>query len=302
MFRAKADTLALKSAPGLWAADRILRPIVWSMMKITNFVVRMAGKQDKEKRQKAMREELRLLARMGEKEGILKKEQLHMIDKVLELENITLEKVMTPLVDVVAVSKTATVEEFYKKVAESGFSRIPVYDERIDDMIGVANVLDVLYAKPTPASISAYINRDIQHEPESKRVYSLLRELKRSRKTMVFVVDEYGGVVGLVTVEDLIEEILGDIRDEKDRDEHEIIHQISEKIIECDGKTEIQLLNNVYGMSIPSGDYITIAGYITTLLERIPSTGEVVETSELRIVVLHADQKSIRRVRIQIKP
>ena len=158
-----------------------------------------------------------------------------------------------------------------------------------------------LYAHPPPATISAYVRRDVQHEPESKRVYSLLRELKRSRKAMVFVVDEYGGAVGLVTIEDLIEEILGDIRDEKDRDEYENIHQISEKIIECDGKTEIQMLNNIYSMSIPSGEYITIAGYIISLLERIPKPGEVLETSDFRIVVLDADPRSIRRVRIQIK-
>ena len=163
------------------------------------------------------------------------------------------------------------------------------------------NILDVLYAQPTPATITDYVNREVPHQPESKRAYSLLREFKSSRQAMVFVVDEYGGAVGLVTIEDLIEEILGDIRDEKDRDEYERIRQIGEKIIECDGKTEIQLLNNVYGLSIPSGDYITIAGYITTLLERIPEAGEVVETSELRVIVLDADQKSIRRVRIQLK-
>lgn len=300
-FRAKADTLALKSAPGLWIADRILRPVVWLVTKITNVVVRMAGKQDKEERQKVMREELKLLARMGEKEGILKKEQLQMIDNVLDLESTTLEKVMTPLVDVIALPKTASIEEFYRKVSESGFSRIPVYEERVDNLIGVVNILDVLYAQPPPATISAFIKRDVRHEPETKRIYSLLRELKRSRKAMVFVVDEYGGAVGLVTIEDLIEEILGDIRDEKDRDEYESIHQINEKIIECDGKTEIQMLNNNYSMSIPSGDYNTIAGYIISLLERIPKSGEVLETSEFRIVVLDADLRSIRRVRIQIK-
>ncbi|UCE41480.1 MAG: HlyC/CorC family transporter [Candidatus Aminicenantes bacterium] len=302
MFRAKADTLALKSAPGLWIADRILRPVVWSMMKITNIVVRMAGRQDKEKRQKVIREELRLLARMGEKEGILKKEQLLMIENVLNLESITLGKVMTPLVDIVAVPKTASVEEFYKKVEESGFSRIPVYDERVDNLIGVVNILDVLYAQPTPTTISAYIDREVQHEPESKRVYSLLRELKRSRKAMVFVVDEYGGVVGLVTIEDLVEEILGDIRDEKDRDEEGNVHKISDNILECDGKTEISFVNNTYGMAIPPGDYNTIAGYIISLIERIPKQGEFIDTHTHKIVVLDADNKSIRRVRIQSKP
>jgi putative hemolysin len=300
-FRAKADILALKSTPGLWIADRVLHPIVWLVTKITNFVVRMAGEQDKEQKQRVMREELKLLARMGEREGVLEKEQLHMITSVLDLEAMTLTKVMTPLVDVVALPKNASPEDFYRKVSETGFSRIPVYEERIDNLIGIVNVLDVLYAQPAPATIAAYIKRDVYHEPESKRVYSLLRELKRSRKAMVFVVDEYGGVVGIVTIEDLVEEILGDIRDEKDMEDAESIHKVSDKIIECDGKTEIPLINNSYGMSIPHGDYNTIAGYIISLMERIPKSGEIIDTKELRMVILDADLKSIRRVRIQQK-
>jgi CBS domain containing-hemolysin-like protein len=168
-------------------------------------------------------------------------------------------------------------------------------------LIGIVNVLDVLYAQPPPASITAHIKRDIQHEPESKRIYSLLRELKRSRKAMVFVVDEYGGIVGLVTLEDLVEEILGDIRDERDVQDVEGVNQITEQIIECDGKTEIPLINNTYGMSIPHGDYNTIAGYIISLTERIPRRGETIDTKDLRMIILDADVKSIRRVRIQTK-
>jgi len=163
------------------------------------------------------------------------------------------------------------------------------------------NVLDVLYSQEPAPIIAPFVRRDIHHEPETKRVYSLLRDLKRSRKTMVFIVDEYGGVVGLVTIEDLIEEILGDIRDEKDRDEEGNVHQISDTIIECDGKVEISFINNSYGMAIPAGHYNTIAGYIISLVERIPKPGEIVETNTLRVAVLDADQKSIRRVRVQIK-
>jgi putative hemolysin len=300
-FRAKADALALKSAPALWIAGNVLRPVVGFVTKITNFVVRMAGEQDIEERKKSMLEELRLLAKMGEKEGILKREQLQMIHSVLDLESITLERVMTPLVDVVAIPKKASIEEFYRVVSATGYSRIPVYEERVDNLIGIVNVLDVLYAQPPPATITAHIKRDIRHEPESKRIYSLLRELKRSRKAMVFVVDEYGGVVGLVTLEDLVEEILGDIRDEKDMEDMEGVNQISEQIIECDGKTEIPLLNNSYGMSIPHGDYNTVAGYIISLTERIPRRGETIDTKDLRMVILDADMKSIRRVRIQRK-
>jgi len=300
-FRVKADTLALKSAPGLWIAGKVLRPVVWMVTKITNFMVRMAGEQDVEERQRVMREELKLLARMGDREGILKKEQLHMISSVLDLETITLEKVMTPLVEIIALPTDATVEEFYLTVSETGFSRIPVYEDRVDNLVGIVNVLDVLYAQEPVQTIAPFVRRDIRSEPEAKRMYSLLRDLKRSRKTMVFVVDEYGGVVGLVTIEDLIEEILGGIRDEKDRDEEGNVHQINEKIIECDGKTEISFINNSYGMAIPLGDYNTIAGYVISLVETIPKPGEIVETNTLRIVVLDADQKSIRRVKIQIK-
>lgn len=300
-FRVKADTLALKSAPGLWIAGKLLRPVVWLLTKITNFIVRMAGEQNVEERQRAMREELKLLAQMGTKEGVLKKEQLHMISSVLDLETMALEKVMTPLIDIIALPTDATVEEFYHTVSDTGYSRIPVYEDRVDNLVGMVNVLDVLYSKEQYPKIAPFVLRDILHEPETKRVYSLLRDLKRSRKAMVVVVDEYGGVVGLVTIEDLIEEILGDIRDEKDRDKEGNVHQISDTIIECDGKAEISFINNSYGMAIPAGDYNTIAGYIISIVERIPKPGEIVETNKLRVVVLDADQKSIRRVRIQIK-
>ena len=128
-----------------------------------------------------------------------------------------------------------------------------------------------------------------------------MRELKSSQNPMVFVVDEYGGIIGLVTIEDLIEEILGDIRDEKDREVEGVIHRISDRIIECDGKTEIQSINKFYGMLIPVGDYNTIAGYVISLMERIPKRGEFIETDRLKVVVLDADSRSIRRVRIQKK-
>ncbi len=300
-FRAKADSLALRSAPGLWISSRIFRPVVVLVTKLTNLIVKMAAEQDAEETQRRMREELKLVTRMGEKEGILGREQLRMIQSVLDLDTMTLERVMTPLVDVIALPKGASVEEFFRMAAETGYSRIPVYEDRVDNMVGIVNVLDVLYAKVPVPTINPFIRPDIRHEPESKRVYSLLRELRRSRKAMVFVVDEYGGVVGLVTIEDLIEEILGDIRDEKDRDEGGDVHWLNDNIIECEGKTEIQDLNNFYGMQIPIGDYNTIAGYVISLTERIPKSGEIIETNELKIVVLDADRKSIRKLRIQKK-
>ena len=300
-FRAKANSLALRNAPGLQISEFILRPLVNLMTKITNYIVRIAGREDSEERLRSMREELRLLARMGEKEGALKREQIRMIHSVLDLETVTLEKVMTPLVDIVALPKETSFDDFYRIISKTGFSRIPVYEKRVDNIVGVVNVLDVLYSEKTVATIAPFIRKDIRHEPESRRVYPLLRELKSSQNPMVFVVDEYGGVIGLVTIEDLIEEILGDIRDEKDREVEGAIHRISDRIIECDGKTEIQSINKFYGMLIPVGDYNTIAGYVISLMERIPKRGEFIETDKLKMIILDADSRSIRRVRIQKK-
>lgn len=300
-FRAKADSLALRSAPGLWISSILYYPIVSLVTKITNFAVKIAGEEERKEKIRIMREELRLLAKMGAKEGILKREQLRMISGVLDLETLTLEKVMTPLVDITALPKETSIEKLYKNVSETGFSRIPVYEDRVDNLIGLVNILDVLYSEKPALTIAPFVKRDVPHEPESKRVYSLLQELRRSRNQMVFVVDEYGGVVGLVTIEDLIEEILGEIRDEKDRGEEDDIHKTSDNLIECDGKTEIQTINNFFGMSIPPGRYKTIAGYIIFLTERIPKRGESIETESLKITVLDADSKSIRRVQIQRK-
>ncbi len=298
IFRAKADSLALRVAPGLQISGLVLRPFVRFVTKITNYIVRIADEEEGEGRLRCMREELKLLAQMGEREGILKKEELRMIYSVLDLETMTIEKVMTPLIDIVALPKQTSIDTFYKTVSETGYSRIPIYDDRVDNIIGIVNVLDVLYADAPSETIDPFIKKDVRHEPESKRVYSLLRDLRHSGTNMVFVVDEYGGVVGLITIEDLIEEILGDIWDEKDREEEGVIRQISDKVIECDGKTEIQLINHAYNMAIPLGDYKTIAGYILSLLERIPKRGEFVQTELLRIVVLDADSRSIRKVRI----
>lgn len=263
------------------------------------------------------------MATMGAQEGVIEQEQRRMIHSVLDLETRTVEKVMTPLVDIVAVEKNSSVEELYRIAAEKNFSRIPVYEGRIYNIIGLINILDVLYSEGHSEDISPYIRRDIQFVPESKRVDALLRELQavheaegcdpersegeaisagrseQRRNPMAFVVDEYGGIVGLVTIKDLVEEIVGQIQDEYDEEEY--IHAISDRDIECDGRMEIIELNHRFGTDIPVGEYETIAGYVIYLMEKIPRTGEYVDTDELRILVLDADARSIQKVRIHNK-
>jgi CBS domain containing-hemolysin-like protein len=324
IFRAKADALSLRFAPALRVSTFIFHIVVSLITKLTNLIVAIASRGADEETAAAMREELRLLATMGAQEGVIEQEQRRMIHSVLDLETRTVEKVMTPLVDIVAVEKNSSVEELYKVAAENNFSRIPVYDGQIYNIIGLINILDVLYSERESEDISPYIRRDIQFVPESKRVDALLRELQavheaegcepceaippelakhqrseQRRNPMAFVVDEYGGIIGLVTIKDLVEEIVGQIQDEYDEEEY--IHAISDRDIECDGRLEIIELNHRFGTNIPAGEYETIAGYVIYLMEKIPGTGEYVDTDELRILVLDADARSIQKVRIHNK-
>jgi len=301
VFRARADALALRSAHALRIAQVLLYPVVALVTKMTSPFVRTADQEDVQERSRIMRDELKLLATMGGEEGAIEQEQLRMIHSVLDLDARTIERVMVPLINIVAVPKHTKTEAFYKTVAQTGHSRIPVYEDRIDNLIGWVNILDVLYAEAEIPDISHFIRKDMGYEPESKPVYALLRELQHSRNPMAFVVDEYGGIVGLVTLEDLVEEILGEIRDEKDEDEVPSIHRIGDRTIECDGRTEIVELNHRYRMDIPTGDYETIAGYVLSLMDKIPKQGESVETDRLNIVVLDADARRVRRVRIHTK-
>jgi CBS domain containing-hemolysin-like protein len=263
---------------------------------ISQRVVRFVGDEDKAERFRIMREELKLLAEMGEEAGTLKKDQIRMVHGVLDLDERAIGKIMTPLVDMVALPEKTPVEVFMQQVAHTGFSRIPVYRGRIDNIVGVVNVLDVLYAEALPDTITSFIRRDIRHEPESRRVLPLLKELSRS--PMVFVVDEYGGVVGLVTIEDLVEEVMGDIWDEKDREETEVVKRISDRVLDCDGKAEIQLLNLDYGLSLPEGEYNTLAGYMMEKMQRIPKKGESLVEGGMKLLVLDADAKSVHRIRV----
>lgn len=298
VFRARANSLALRSARALQVSMVLLGPMVRLVTGLTNLVVRLASSEESEERARVMREELRFMAEMGETAGTLATDQFRMIRSVLDMQNRTIEKIMTPLVEITAVPRGLGIPEFFRIASHTRFSRIPVHGDRTDQIIGQVNILDVLYAENFPETIDPFIRTDLRHEPNTKRVFTLLRELKRSRNPMVFVVDEYGGVIGLVTIEDLIDEFMGDIRDEEDEEEARGILQISESVVEADAKTEIHTFNNLAGFELPPGDYTTVAGFVLSLMERIPRKGETEETSRFKITVLDADSRSIRRVRI----
>ena len=297
VFRVKADILALRYAYLLRISEYILAPLIYFVQVVTKFLVRIVDRGTSEPNVDAQREELRLLATMGEQSGNLHAEQRRMIHRLLNIQDRTVRQVMVPLVDIVAIEKTTTCEDFLQIAADSGYSRLPVYNERIYDIIGIVNLLDVIYAENLPDTIEEFIRTDLHVVPESKNINALLREIQQTQHTMVFAVDEYSGIVGLVTVEDLVEEIVGEFADE--RDDPDSIHLIAPEIIECEGRTEIDILEEQYGLSIPEGDYETIAGYILERTGTIPETGTELELGDSVITILDSDTRAIKKIRIR---
>ena len=302
IFRVKANSLALRYAVPLRMSNVILRPIVDGITHLTSVLVKIGERRAAPTSADAQRDELRLLASMGEQSGGILEDQRRMIHSVLNLHNRTVEQVMVPLVDIVAVEKDTDVDNFLKIAAEAGFSRIPVYDGQVNNIIGIVHLLDVIYSNNNSQELESFIRSNLQFVPASKPTNVLLKEIQQSHHTMVFVVDEYGGVVGLSTVEDLVEEIVGELSDERDqRDEPEILHVISSRLLECDGRIEIGVLSDQYGVPIPLGDYETVAGYILDRTGNIPKPGDRVETGDLVITISDADSRRIRKVRIRSK-
>ena len=328
IFRVKADTLALRYAYLLRISELILAPLIYVAQNLTQFLVTLVDRSARRQSPDAQREELRLLAIIGERSGNLLTDQRRMIHSLLNLQDRTVAQVMVPLVDIVAIEKNTKSEDFLQIAADSGFSRIPVYEEQIYNIIGIVNLLDVIYddlasensdddsnssgknqeltdpnqskkRHSQPETVEPFIRTTLHFVPESKNINALLKEIQNTRHTMVFAVDEYGGIVGLVTVEDLVEEIVGEFADE--RDEPDLIRLITPKILECDGRTEGSLLKEQYGLVIPEGDYETIAGYILERTGTIPKVGTELNLRDLVITVIDANARAIRKIRIRRK-
>lgn len=328
IFRVKADILALRYAYHLRISEVIFAPLIYLVQNLTQFLIKLIDRSARSQSPDAQREELRMLAIIGERSGNLLTDQRKMIHSLLNLQDRTVAQVMVPLVDIVAIEKNTKCEDFLQIAADSGFSRIPVYEEHIYNVIGIINLLDVIYddvvsdtadnnlsalgkdkertgtnqpkREGNPSeTVEPFIRTTLHFVPESKNINALLKEIQDTRHTMVFAVDEYGGTVGLVTVEDLVEEIVGEFADE--RDEPDFIRLIAPKILECDGRTEVSLLKEQYRLPIPEGDYETVAGYISERTGTIPETGTELKLRDSVITVIDADERAIRKIRISRK-
>jgi putative hemolysin len=247
-------------------------------------------------------DDIQALIDVGEAEGILEEEEGELIHSILEFGDTRVSEVMTPRPDIVAVPAGATVREARDVMIESKYSRLPVYREQIDNVEGLIYVRDLLqrWAEGDEDGAIAPLERPVYFVPETKPVAELLEEMQKAHVQLSMVIDEYGGVSGLVTVEDILEEIVGEIEDEDIRGEElkDIVEQ-GDECYEVLGSTEIGKIERLFDMEIEADDFTTIAGLVINEYGKVPQPGERLTFRGLDVEVLEADERRIGRLRVK---
>ncbi len=278
----------------------LLRPVVWILGKITNALVRILGGQVVRHGPFVTEEELRLLVTVGEEEGVLEEAETEMIHSIFEFADTPVREVMIPRIDIVALESDITLNEAVDQALEGGFSRIPVYEETIDNIIGVLYTKDML--KQLREGHEAQPIRDLVRPayfvPETKKLDDLLREIRQKRVHLAIVIDEYGSVSGLVTIEDLVEEIVGDIQDEYDREE-KLYEQVNDREYVFSAKISIDEFNELMDTKLEHEDYDTLGGFLYAQLDKIPVAGDTVIFNHYRFTILTTRGRRIVRVQVE---
>ncbi|MDA1015957.1 MAG: hemolysin family protein [Planctomycetota bacterium] len=290
----------------LFAAIRsMLGPLLSTLFKLDRIVHRLGGVQEPSNGDgETIAEEIRSVVDEGRREGLLESGAGTMIQRVMELQEEDAAAIMTPRTDMFCIQAETELEEARRRLLDAGHSRIPVYGVSTDDIIGVLYAKDLLrHIADSNGETPAL--RDIVREPfyvpETSGIGDLLETMKHKQVQLAIVLDEYGGVAGLVTMEDILEEIVGEIADEYDPAEKQVIKQIDAQTFEVDARVHIDDLNDQFQYDLPEDDdFDTIGGFVFSRLGRVPTANDEVTWRKLRITVLDADKRKINRLRLQI--
>ena len=281
----------------------IAYPVLWFLRPYDLLVKRLAGvtQVSPEEEQEEKQEEFLTDLEQHRMEGVVDQEEQEMIENVLELSDTTADEIMTPRTDIIAIDAGAKLNEVVKIVNEAGHSRLPVYEENIDSIIGLLYAKDLLAEigkEPQEFNLRQML-RDVYFVPETKTLRSLLHEFQKQRLHIAVVLDEYGGTAGIVTIEDILEELVGEITDEYEKTPPEQIKKIDPDTIEVDARTYIDELNDEFEYGLPEEeDYDTVGGFVFSHLGYIPKTGEVFDYNNLNFTITSAEIRRINRIKI----
>jgi CBS domain containing-hemolysin-like protein len=295
-----ATALILRLYRVLEMAAYILSPVTWGARVLVTGVLVALGLRTSGARQFVSREELKLLLQLEPEEADVTSSEAEMIDKIFDLGDTAVREVMVPLVDVAALPETAAPDEAVRLMQERGFSRIPVFTDRVINVVGVVTAMDLLRRGADAPDLKSLM-RPATYVPETKRIDDLLREMQKARLQMAVVIDEYGGAVGIVTVEDIVEQVVGEIQDEHDRT-GATVERLPDGSYRVAGRERVQDLNDALDWELPTGDFETVAGLVLATVHRIPLVGEEFQVGRYTFTVLEADQRRILTVRITPPP
>jgi putative hemolysin len=282
----------------------VATPILYILQLYDGFVRRLAGVPEAtpEDQQNQMQEEFLEDLEQRRMEGAVDEEEQEMIENVLEFRERTAAEIMTPRTDLIAVDVHADLATVLDRIRQAGHSRIPVYEGTIDNVVGLIYAKDLLseIGKPPEQFSPRARMREAYFVPETKPLRALLHEFQEQKLHMAVVLDEYGGTAGIVTLEDIIEELVGDIADEYDEARQESVKKIDENTIEVDARTYVEDLNDRYELDLPEDeDYDTVGGFVFSRLGYVPKAGEDFEYEKLRFTIASAEPRRVKRVRIQ---
>ena len=296
-----AEDMALKYIGIISLLVIVLTPAIYVVNKVAGIVISLFIKNNDDNNT-VTEDELRAMVEVSHEDGVIEKEEKKMIVNVVDFGDTVAGDIMLPRVDMVMVSVESSYEEILKIFREERYTRIPVYEESPDNVIGILNVKDFLLIEDKENfSVKEHL-REPLYTYEYKKTSSLMVDMRKTGANIVIVLDEYGTTVGLITLEDMLEEIVGEIRDEFDAEEDEGITKISETEYLIDGSTNLDDVNDRIGLELSSDEYESIGGIIMEKLGRLPVEGEVITFDDIILTVKKMDHARIEKVGLKLKP
>ena len=296
LAREVSDRFILLASIPLRLISFLLYPFVRFISSISALLTKEAPSTDVGINSLFNRETIDSLVKESHEAGIVDRKESDIISKVLNLGDQRVYEAMRPRTEIVGVEITQSIDEAMAVFIDSGYSKLPVYEESVDNIKGVIYLYDIFNS---PQSIQSIV-RKILFVPETKKSFEMLNEFLSNQISIAIVVDEFGGTAGMVTMEDIIEELFGEIRDEYDVEEN-ICRKIADNTYLISGKVEVDFINEKYNLKIPTGDYETIAGYIITSIGRIPIQGESIKVDHFNFLIARSSNKSIEVIKMIVE-
>ncbi|MBI3920275.1 MAG: HlyC/CorC family transporter [Armatimonadetes bacterium] len=302
-----AERVSLHTARAARLVLGLIQPFANVVMFISTGIIRAMGGEPGPLHEGVTDSHLKKLVEIGEEEGVLDEPETRLLENIFEFRETVAREIMIPRPDIICLPHDCSLEEALNTVEATGFSRIPIFEETPDNIVGVVYFKDLVgvFEKKLEPEGTSPCPRDLAKPavfvPETRKIDDLFRDLREQKAQLAVVIDEHGGTSGLVTIEDILEEIVGEIVDEYDREERKV-HPVSENVFMVDARIDVHDLQDDLGLRLPEGEFDTLAGFIYDRAGKIPAPGEIVETEEAQFIVQQIRRNRITRIKVIRKP